>query len=99
MEEPEVISSPISEKNPTKKNIATLITLGIIFGFLVVIFAITIILINLIPVPDKLSWLLTNATFGNWLLLIGTGLLEFFFALTASIYIWKRGRNYLMTHI
>ncbi|MHA1650111.1 MAG: hypothetical protein ACTSYB_07945 [Candidatus Helarchaeota archaeon] len=99
MEEPEIISGQESESKSKKVNIATVLTLGIIVGFLLILFAITIIFVNLIPVPDKLNWLLTEATIGNWILLIGTGLLEFFFALTASIYIWKKGRNYLLKHI
>ena len=83
----------------TKKRMATILTVGIIIGLLIIIFAVTIIIINSIPVSDKLNWLLTQATIGNWVLLVGIGLIEFFFALTLSIYIWKKGRNYLLKRI
>ncbi len=89
----------MTEEKSKKEKVATVLTFGIIIGFLIILFAITIIIINLIPAADKLNWLLTEATIGNWILLIGAGLLEFFLALTICIYIWKKGRNYLLTHI
>ena len=95
MAEPEQESKP---KKP-KETAATIITIGIVIGFLIILFAVTIILINLIPIEDKLQWLLEEATIGNWILLVGAGLLEFFFALTVSIYIWKKGRSYLVERI
>ncbi|MHA1263884.1 MAG: hypothetical protein ACTSRS_01495 [Candidatus Helarchaeota archaeon] len=99
MNEPTNQINPPQEEKTSKKKIATVITLGIVFGFLIILFAITIILINLIPVADKWNWLITEASIANWILLIGVGLLEFFFALTMSVYIWKKGRNYLLKHI
>ena len=88
-----------SGSESAKTGLASVITIGIIIGFLAVVFAATWILIDLVPIPEKLTWLLTEATIGNWILLIGVGLIEFFFALTASIYIWKKGRNYLLERI
>ena len=98
MDEPEVISSQRSASKP-KKNLATILTIGIIIVFLVILFAVTLIIINLFPMADKWNWFLYDATIGARILLIGVGLLEFFFALTACIYIWKKGRNYILNHI
>lgn len=86
------------EANP-KDNLASILAIGIIIGFLIVLFAIVAIIINLIPSTDKWVWLLTQATVGNWILLVGIGLLLFFFALVVSIYIWKKGRNFLLKRI
>ena len=88
-----------SVSKSAKDNLATVLTIGIIIGFLIIVFAVTWIIIDIIPIPAKWLWLLNDATIGNWILLIGVGLLEFFFALTASIYIWKKGRNYLLERI
>jgi sterol desaturase/sphingolipid hydroxylase (fatty acid hydroxylase superfamily) len=99
MDEPEIASSQESEGKKTRKNIATVLTIGIILGFLIILFAVTIIIINLFPMEDKWNWFLYEASYGIRVLLVGIGLLEFFFALTASIYIWKKGRNYLLNHL
>jgi len=105
-QEPEItIQPPKANKqdleSKSKKIIASILTIGIIFGFLFILFAVIIILINLIPGNNKLQWLLSpnGATLGNWVLLIGTGLLIFFFALVACIYIWKKGRGWLLARI
>jgi hypothetical protein len=42
---------------------------------------------------------LTEATVGNWVLLVGVGLLLFFFALVVCAYIWKKGRGWLLAKI
>lgn len=103
MEEPGILmdddTQSKSVSSTAKKNLATMLTVGIIIGFLVMLFALTIILIDLIPFDDKLNWLFNTATIGNWILLVGTGMIEFFFALTISVYIWKKGRNYLLKRI
>lgn len=103
MVEPETMTSESvhdeSMSEVTKKRMATILTIGIIIGLLVIIFAVTIIIINLIPGEQKWVWLITTATIGNWILLVGIGLVEFFFALTLSIYIWKKGRNYLLKRV
>ena len=105
MEEPGILtnekpSEPQAKKErKPKENLASILAIGIILGFLFILFAIIIIIINLIPGPDKLEWLLTEATLGNWILLVGVGLLIFFFALVVSIYIWKKGRSFLLKRI
>ena len=99
MEEPETLSGQESEAKSAKKGIATVLTLGIIAGFLIILFAVTIMVINIIPGENKLAWLLAEATIGNWILLVGAGLIEFFLALVLCIYIWKRGRNFLIKYI
>ncbi|MHA1278032.1 MAG: hypothetical protein ACTSQI_01590 [Candidatus Helarchaeota archaeon] len=99
MEEPALGSSQELEGKKTKKNLAIVLTIGIIIGFLVILFAITIIIVNLFPMENKWNWFLYEASYGTKVLLVGVGLLEFFFALTASIYIWKKGKNYLLHHI
>jgi len=83
----------------SKKNLATILSMGIIIGFLVILFAVTIIIINFFPMENKWTWFLYEASIGTRILLIGAGLVEFFFALTVCIYIWKKGQNYLMKHI
>lgn len=99
MEEPEVISRQGSEQKPAKKTIATILILAIIAGILIILFAINWSLIDLLPGVDKWNWFLYETTWGIRILISGAALLEFFFVLTLSIYIWKRGRNYLMKHI
>ena len=104
MEEPERYSEPPRAKqqdigSKSKKTIASILCIGIIFGFLFILFAVIIIIINLIPAPNKLNWLLTEATVGNWVLLVGVGLLLFFFALVVCAYIWKKGRGWLLARI
>ena len=103
MEEPGILEERPPKRQDmgpkSKKTVASILTIGIIFGFLFILFAVIIILINLIPVDNKLLWLLTEATVGNWILLVGTGLLIFFFALVICIYIWKKGRGWLLARI
>ncbi|MDD1776592.1 MAG: hypothetical protein LUQ65_00360 [Candidatus Helarchaeota archaeon] len=105
MDEPGILNNEsrggVQQKKEAKpkENLASILALGIIFGFLFILFAIIIILINLIPGDNKLLWLLTEATIGNWILLVGAGLLVFFFALVVSIYIWKKGRGFLLERI
>jgi hypothetical protein len=105
MEEPGIITnesqsgSQQKKESKPKESLASILAIGIIIGFLVILFAIIAIIIQLIPSPDKWTWLLTEATMGNWILLIGTGLLLFFFALVISIYIWKKGREFLLKRI
>ena len=59
-----------SASKSAKDNLATVITIGIIVGFLIIVFAVTWIIIDIIPIPDKWEWLLTDATIGNWILLV-----------------------------
>ncbi len=92
---------------PVKKNMATILTLGIIIGVLIIIFAVNIILINYLPGENKWTWFWAPETlavpeemiYGVRVLIAGVVAIEFFFVLTLCIYIWKRGRNYLMKHI
>jgi uncharacterized BrkB/YihY/UPF0761 family membrane protein len=105
MDEPGILNpesrSGAQQKKETKpkENLASILAIGIILGFLFILFAVIVILINLIPGDNKLLWLLTEATLGNWILLVGVGLLVFFFALVVSIYIWKKGRGFLLQRI
>jgi uncharacterized BrkB/YihY/UPF0761 family membrane protein len=102
MEEPGILRNEKKQQDMgsrSKKVIASGLTIGIIFGFLFILFAVIIILVNLIPGENKLTWLLTEATLGNWILLVGVGLLLFFFALVICIYIWKKGRGWLLARI
>jgi hypothetical protein len=105
MDEPGILKNEnrggpqVKKETKPKENLASILSIGIILGFLFILFAIIIILINLIPGENKLTWLLTEATFGNWILLVGVGLLVFFFALSVSIYIWKKGRGFLLKRI
>ena len=101
-DEPGIVIDELPEAIPEKSKkttVATVLTVGIIFGFLIFLFAAIVIIINFIPGPDKLDWLLNEATLGNWILLVGSGLLIFFISLTISIYIWKRGRDYFIDHL
>jgi len=93
---------------PVKKNLATILTIGIIIGVLIIIFAVNVILINYyLPGDNKWTWYWTPETlipaqemiYGVRILIAGGVAIEFFFVLTLCIYIWKRGRNYLMRHI
>ena len=96
MEEPGNVPTQGSKEYPFKVTLATVL---IIVGLLVILFAATIILINLIPYDNKLDWYLYTAPWSNKVLLVGAGLLEFFFVLTLCIYIWKKGRNFLNKHL
>ncbi|HUY00503.1 MAG TPA: hypothetical protein VMV49_13165 [Candidatus Deferrimicrobium sp.] len=97
-EEPRTIGDDSSEKK-SKKLMASVLTSGLIIGFLIVLFAVVIIVINLFPYPDKWEWFLTLAPLGNKILLIGTGLLIFFLSLTVCIYIWNKGRPYFQKRL
>jgi len=105
MEEPGILKnenrSGLQEKKEKKpkENLASILAIVFMFGFLIMLFAIIVILINLIPGENKLLWLLTEATSGNWILLVGVGLFVFFFALVGSIYIWKKGRVFILKRI
>lgn len=105
MDEPGILNSESrsgaqqKKETKSKENLASILLLVFIIGFLIILFAMVVIFINLIPGEDKLAWLLTEATVGNWILLVGVGLLLFFFALVGSIYIWKRGRGFLLKRI
>jgi uncharacterized integral membrane protein len=96
-EEPGTIGE--SSEKKSKKVMANILTCGLIIGFLIIIFAVAIIVINLIPYPDKWDWFLTVATLGNQILLVGTGLLIFFLAITVCIYIWNKGRPYFQERL
>jgi uncharacterized BrkB/YihY/UPF0761 family membrane protein len=86
-------------ESKSKENLASILAIGIVLGFLIILFAVIVIIINLLPGEDKLVWLFTEATYGTWILLVGSGLLIFFFALTVSIWIWKKGRGFLLKRI
>ncbi|MFX1297136.1 MAG: hypothetical protein ACFFD2_20070 [Promethearchaeota archaeon] len=90
---------PEGDEEKAKQRMADILTLGIIFGFIILIFALTIVIIDLIPGENKLDNFLTYATWGNWVLAIGAVLLGGFLVATASIFIWRKGRKYLKERI
>ena len=101
MDEPGILKNEQQQQgeSKSKENLASILSIGIVLGFLIILFAIIVIIINLLPGEDKLLWLFTEATYGSWLLIVGGGLLIFFFALTISIWIWKKGRGFLLKKI